>query len=350
MHELIYASSNIGYGHISRDIAICTSLDEMGIKPILISGKTIRRFVESYSFKFIEYYGEPLLTIMRGKVVGVSLWYLRYWLRYRKGFKWFKKLYRELNMKLVVSDEDFIILGNAQKLNIPTILITDQLGVAFAKTRIAGFFEEKINKWMQEKILNSLKVIIPDFKSDHDYSNDNIVYVGPIVRDVKRNRNDIRKELNIADHEKLIVITGGGSNLGKHIISKIINEVSLLKSDYKFFVVGSFSNRIKHDGRFIVRDFVKDLHEYIAAADLVISLAGKSTIDEALVYGTPIITIPIKNHFEQEYNAAKLGFSYEDLYNIRNLVETMIGKRREPLVNDGRKKAAKEIMNTLNTI
>lgn len=322
----------------------------MGIKPLFVSGKTIRKFVESYGFNFIEYYGEPSPFTINGKVFGISLWYLRYWLRYRRGFKWFKKLYKETDAKLVVSDEDFIVLGNAQKLNIPTILITDQLNVAFAKTKTARLLEKRINKWMQEKMLNAIKVIVPDFKSDVDYPSDNIVYVGPIVRTVTRDRDTIRKELNIQTHEKLIVITGGGSNLGKHIILKIIQEVSSLKGDYKFFVVGQFNNKIRHDNRFIIREFVRDLHEYIASADLVISLAGKSTIDEALVYGTPIIAIPIKNHFEQEHNAAKLGFSHEDLYNIKNLVENMIGKRRKPLTNNGNKKAAQEIINVLNTI
>ena len=44
-------------------------------------------------------------------------------------------------------------------------------------------------------------------------------------------------------------------------------------------------------------------HEYIKACDLIISLAGKSTIDESMVYGTPGIFIPIKNHFEQEHQS-----------------------------------------------
>ena len=51
--------------------------------------------------------------------------------------------------------------------------------------------------------------------------------------------------------------------------------------------------------------FVDNLHELIFAADLIISLAGKSTIDEANAYGTPGIFIPIKGHFEQEDNARR---------------------------------------------
>ena len=62
--------------------------------------------------------------------------------------------------------------------------------------------------------------------------------------------------------------------------------------------------------------FVDNLHELIFAADLVISLAGKSTIDEANAYGTPAIFIPIKGHFEQEDNAKRQGFWLEDCTTI----------------------------------
>ena len=55
----------------------------------------------------------------------------------------------------------------------------------------------------------------------------------------------------------------------------------------------------------------------IFAADLLISLAGKSTIDEANAYGTPGIFIPIKDHFEQEDNAKEQGFVFDDIKRLR---------------------------------
>ncbi len=350
MSNLIYTSSNIGFGHVTRDIAICSILKKWNIEPLFITARPLNKFINSYGFKFMEYSGEPSPITFRGKIVAISLWYIRYWLRYRKSFKWFKKIYDNLTPKLVISDEDFIALGVAQRLKIPTILITDQLEVAFAKTKVAKFFERRVQEWMQNRIMSALKVIVPSYKSNNENFGENIVYTGPIVRSIMRSKDDIRRELNVSDYEKLIIITGGGSNLGRHIILKIIKEVSLLKGDYKFFVVSKLNSNVKLDNRFIVKDFVRDLHEYIASADLVITLAGKSTIDEALVYGTPIIAIPIKNHFEQERNAARLGFSYEDIHNIRNLAETLIGKRRTPLATNGAEKAAKEIMNIFNSL
>ena len=80
--------------------------------------------------------------------------------------------------------------------------------------------------------------------------------------------------------------------------------------------------------------FVDNMHEYIYASDLVISLAGRSTIHESTVYGTPGIFIPIKNHFEQEQNAIRLGYKYEDISKLESLIEEKLGmKHQDPILN-----------------
>jgi len=92
--------------------------------------------------------------------------------------------------------------------------------------------------------------------------------------------------------------------------------------------------------------FVSNLHEYIYASDLVLSLAGRSTIDESRVYGTPGIFIPIKNHFEQEENARRLGYKYEDISRLETLIIEKIqtGRSSKNVANNGAKTAAKIIM------
>jgi UDP-N-acetylglucosamine--N-acetylmuramyl-(pentapeptide) pyrophosphoryl-undecaprenol N-acetylglucosamine transferase len=82
--------------------------------------------------------------------------------------------------------------------------------------------------------------------------------------------------------------------------------------------------------------FVDNLHEYIYASDLVISLAGRSTIDESTVYGTPGIFIPIKNHFEQEQNAIRLGYKYEDISKLESLIEEKLGMNHQNPILDSR--------------
>jgi UDP-N-acetylglucosamine--N-acetylmuramyl-(pentapeptide) pyrophosphoryl-undecaprenol N-acetylglucosamine transferase len=85
------------------------------------------------------------------------------------------------------------------------------------------------------------------------------------------------------------------------------------------------------------------MHDLVYAADLVISLAGRSTIDESMAYGTPGIFIPIKNHFEQEQNAARFGFKYEDIFRLEHLIKEKIGCRSNVVDIKGAARAAKII-------
>ena len=77
--------------------------------------------------------------------------------------------------------------------------------------------------------------------------------------------------------------------------------------------------------------FIHNLHEIIYAADLIISLAGKSTIDEANAYGTPGIFIPIKGHFEQEENAKTEGFVFEDINRLETLISEKLEQKRNKI-------------------
>ena len=67
----------------------------------------------------------------------------------------------------------------------------------------------------------------------------------------------------------------------------------------------------------------------------VISLAGKSTIDESITYGTPGIFIPIKDHFEQEDNAKELGYSFDDIFRLEQLIREKLKENRNPIKSYG---------------
>ena len=94
--------------------------------------------------------------------------------------------------------------------------------------------------------------------------------------------------------------------------------------------------------------FVDNLHELIFAADMIISLAGKSTIDEANAYGTPAIFIPIKGHFEQEDNAKEQGFEFEDINRLEELILEKLEAKRNQVNSDGAKVAAEIIQKLMN--
>ena len=175
---------------------------------------------------------------------------------------------------------------------------------------------------------------------------DNIIRTGPIVRKIQKKREEIRKDLDFK--KKTVVLCAGGTEAGKFLIKKTINAIKKVESDIDLVLVTG--PEIKEEfGNGAIRNlgFVENLHEIIFAADLVISLAGKSTIDESVVYGTPGIFIPIKNHFEQEDNAKDMGFNFEDVFNLENLIEERINKNRNEQRQNGVDLAGMEIRNIL---
>jgi UDP:flavonoid glycosyltransferase YjiC (YdhE family) len=54
-----------------------------------------------------------------------------------------------------------------------------------------------------------------------------------------------------------------------------------------------------------VYDWIEDQEDFIRASDLVIARAGHGTIMKSLVYGRPMVLVPIPDHTEQYGNARR---------------------------------------------
>ncbi len=123
-------------------------------------------------------------------------------------------------------------------------------------------------------------------------------------------------------------------------LGKFGDEMEHVFEKELFLVLGEFKKKflnVKNLG------FVDNLHELIFASDLVISLAGKSTIDEAKAYGTPGIFIPIKGHFEQEHNAKTEGFVFEDINRLETLILEKLEQKRNKINTNGARLASEII-------
>jgi UDP-N-acetylglucosamine--N-acetylmuramyl-(pentapeptide) pyrophosphoryl-undecaprenol N-acetylglucosamine transferase len=76
-------------------------------------------------------------------------------------------------------------------------------------------------------------------------------------------------------------------------------------------------------------------------------------MDESMAYGIPGIFIPIKNHFEQEEGAKRLGYKYDDIFRLEDLIgdklrtNNFIGQTNLQTNANGAEKAAKLILETL---
>ena len=356
--KVLFFTSPIGLGHATRDIAIAEKLKHIVKDEILfISGGAAYDLISKEGFQALNLYRPPPFTVDSGKLRNSFVWLMKYIIYYKSS----KKIAEEVMSKdvhkypLIVSDEDFASIAVSQNTILSkSILIYDMVEPTASRHGItsnyynnnfennvgetqfaSGFlhiFEKKMNRSMSNLIKKCDKVIIPDFGRNRA----NLVYVGPIVREVKSDRKSLRNNLGFT--RKTILVCAGGTDAGRHLIQKSLEAYGNLKKrlDVDLILVPGPNLELNDSDDFYNLGFVDNLHEYIYASDLVISLAGRSTIDESTVYGTPGIFIPIKNHFEQEQNAIRLGYKYEDISKLESLIEEKLGMNHQNPILDSR--------------
>ena len=333
MNVYDFFSSPIGLGHVTRDIAIVNNLE--GISINFVTGNGAAQILKKLDYKIENVYNPPAFIVENGKLNNQTKWLWNYFQYYKTCKKISEKIIKKNNSNLIISDEDFASLTVAQNLKIPNILITDVLETKFTKG-IASFIEKKMNKSMMKIIKNCNLVIIPEEGDDQD----NIRRTGPIVRETNLSREELRRKFSF--DKTTIVISIGGTSAGLFLIDKAIESILKINQDIEIVVVSGPSVTKKFDN---VKNlgFIDNLHELISASDLIISLAGKSTIDEAKAYGTPGIFIPIKDHFEQEDNAKMEGFVFEDINRLDELILEKLEEKRNKVNTDGTKLASEII-------
>ena len=168
---------------------------------------------------------------------------------------------------------------------------------------------------------------------------------GPILPDPPTESKIVLKERIMENYfaindANLIVVSVGGTSSGKYLVDffyQNFREISIQLGCKVLVLTGPRINRSKYVAqaespiRFV--PFTTYSVDYYKAADCVVCQAGATTLNEVLQVGTPCVTVPISNHFEQEANARrfveKFGFvalTYEAIS-----VETLVKSIKEAL-------------------
>lgn len=338
----LFFTSPLGLGHATRDVAIADKLNPISDEILFVTGAGAFTLISQKGYSVLDLYKPVNFDTESGELRHHLRWMIKYLSYYRKCKRIAESLLSK-NSGLMISDEDFASLAIAEKLNRKRILITDIIETHFTH-RFGSIVERRTNKVMRRIIDKCTLVIIPCYGDNKD----NFVHVGPIVREVRADRITLRKKFGF--NKKTIVLSTGGTDAGKYLIDKSIEAYRNLrkKMDIDLVIVPGPILELADAPDFRNIGFVDNLHEYIYASDLVISLAGRSTMDESIAYGIPGIFIPIKNHFEQEECAKRLGYNYRDIFRIDTLIEEKLSSEGNIMGNNnGAEKAAKLILKLL---
>ena len=136
-----------------------------------------------------------------------------------------------------------------------------------------------------------------------------------------RSTADVRRELGVAGDERLVLVTPGGGEDGRHVLDASMAALERLPAGgadaVKALVVTgphvgadhlvTLRARAAARGGIVIREFTDDMSSYTAAADLVVAMGGYNTVCDVLTLAARGIVVPrVRPVREQAIRAARM--------------------------------------------
>lgn len=343
--KILITTCGVGIGHSSRDLALANYLKENGHTIEFASYGSGLKYLRKFSFNT---YPLPKMNF-EGQDGEINI---EESIKQSKDipFTFIKSMYKESRIikkakpDVIICDSHYSMPITAKFLNIPCYIITNDLTFGFSKStqmKSIKYFEKSIRRFIIEISKSCNKIMIPDIPGVIEIPEElknKTEYIGPLLHyssDELGTKNEIRQKYNIKDNETVLVVTIGGSEFGKILISNICDISKDIEADKIIVFTGlevdlsSFKN---YDPKVTINEFTHNLVEWMKLSDLTITLAGHTTSMELLSIKQPNIMIPILNHIEQERNSKRM-----EKTGITQIVEINDSKRLLEIINDSLK-------------
>ena len=317
-------------------------LERRGAEVRFFSGGKAAEFIRGRGIAVDDIVEDPVPHVSNGEMSRVAVWYIRSWVANRRTLPRTRRLLDSYSPDLVVCDEEFSGIIAAGERGKKRVFIADELTLGFARTWVSRRIEARVDRWYKGLQESVDLLMVPEAGE----SGGNRRFVGPIVRATTKSPAETKAGYGLPEGEMVLFATSG-SGLGRELALRLKDALALDgMGGASLVVTGNRGPKIQGEGVYDL-GVVPDNQNLVAAADLVVSTAGKSTIDEAAAAGTPIIVIPIRHHAEQERNAAALGFTSADASRLGELVRERIGRREPPKRFYGEVEASKAIISLI---
>lgn len=335
---ILFFSSPIGLGHASRDAAVAEALADRGVAVRFVSGGAAADLLAGHGLEVDDAYRPPEFSVRGGSLGGAGRWLASYYLYYRRCLRTARALIARHRPRAVASDEDFAALSAAHEAGVRTALITDVFETRFCGRWPGARIESMMNASMRRIVSRCDEVAAPFEPGSAEAAAAAAAcprarMVGPVARRPRGPREMLRRRLGMGE-APTVLACAGGTGAGRFVLDAAeravgeIGGVDIVVARGPSLAGPGRAAGAKAGGGVRHVGAVPNLHEYVYAADAVVSLAGRSTMDECRQYGTPGVFIPIRGHFEQEDNAAAAGFAHEDARRIGELVRAALAGGR----------------------
>ncbi len=256
-----------------------------------------------------------------------------------------KQIMSKFKPDIVVSDTRLSAVVAAHISDIPSITITNQIRILLPPKFHVGFLR-KIEDIEAELLgllwSKSQHILVPDIPLPFTICKDNTTQIRTIKNKmsyvgfmspttiISENRLiEVSKMLDVNKKKPIVFAQISGPVGTKHRLTETILKVAQNLSDKFMFViskgyVGGEEKPRKIKGGWIF-DWCPIKDELFTISDIILCRGGHATISQAILYGKPVITIPIRNHSEQMANAFRvdeIGFGmivYPDELSIKKI-------------------------------
>lgn len=354
--KLLWAVSTVGTGHVYRDIEIAHELRSLlgPLEVTWVSGGPAAE-VLLHEGQCLDLLPVVPIPVRDGWLDVIT--FARNWLSCdRQSHSISRQMIARIEPDAVLADEAPSFALAARDFGLPAIYLTDLLAFDLARPLWRNLVFNIIlvfGGWTIDRAIRrayedlDLIILLNDVESLpagwQRWASRHCLITAPVARKTDAltlSRDQVRRELGLTPAARLIVVTVGGSDMGRHLvrtagqafptIKQAVPEAALLVVLGP--VIEAESCGVAPGDGVIIRQYEPDLISYLAASDLVICTSGLSTLTEiALRAKVPTITSPIGSHWEQEANAraaAASGYAVKidrARLNPKTLAQTAIG-------------------------
>jgi len=334
---VLYASSSVGLGHVTRDCYLAKYLKWADVD-WLTAGQALK-YIEYKNFKAL-----PVSSELKSIGKLFESLFVDGWLRVT--LKDLRKIYNSIKENaikitesvdferydLIIADEfwEFLFMDD---LTAKSVFITDFMRFKPVKKSL---FQRILLPVVNKKLMRSfmkfdLRIYVGLNKEYHK----NFEYYGQIYT---------HDDFGEIEEEDYILVNIGGTEIGRPILEKITTILDKARMDYR--IIGGAT----HFNPNPIRDLTR--------AKLIITLGGYGSLLELSRFKKRGIIIPLGNHFEQEDNASAFrnreGYRVLSLEKIsreillRYISEVLSEEPRPPKFRDGSKEIAERMRKLLD--
>ncbi len=329
MQRVYLAPYGVGLGHASRLLILAENIKEPGIELRFSSFGEARNYIMSQGFECekvppVEFmWGRDGEFSVMSNINKIPQWLVNLPIQVNKEIRYLKRF----NPHIIISDSRLSPLVAARILNLPKILIINQIKLLLTprlrEFKAARLFETCNGELMGGFWNMSDKILIPDLPPPYTISEGTINsvksikskldYVGFITPRAKITENSLSKAKEVLqiDSTKPLIFVHISGPMGTRIpiIMKLIEVFKKAPSLQFVFSEGKSNGKVipkKISSNMWYFEWCPYKDEIFFLSDVIIMRGGHTAISQAIQYGKPIISIPIQSHGEQLANSYKI--------------------------------------------